>query len=146
MRRLRGSGWGWARSRAWVYSSWGLAKTSLVGPVSTIRPWRITAIRSATSAITASWWEMKRIATPSSSRRSRKRFRSWAWTETSRALTASSAMIISGPPRGGRGGRGDGEGLALAAGELARLARGDPLAELDAAEQRRDEGVLILRA
>jgi len=50
--------------------------------------------RSATSAITESWWATKEWPA-NSSRRSKKRLSNWVWIDTSRALTASSAINTS---------------------------------------------------
>ena len=79
-----------------VYGCCGFAKTRSTGPVSTTRPRYMTATRSATFAITDSWWEMKIIVRPRRSVRSTSRSRICAWIETSRALTASSAISSSG--------------------------------------------------
>ena len=62
---------------------------------------------------------MKRYVSPNSSWRSASRLRIWAWIETSSAETGSSATISLGVVR--QGAR-DADALALAAGELVRVA------------------------
>ena len=56
----------------------------------------MTATVSATCAITDSWCEMKIIVSPRRSVQLASRLRICAWTETSSALTASSAISSSG--------------------------------------------------
>ena len=53
-------------SRRFVYGCWGAANTSRTGPVSTIRPAYMTAIRSQVSASTARSWLIRISASPSS--------------------------------------------------------------------------------
>src|SRR5581483_9282558 len=82
---------GTAATRARVYSCRGARRTSSAGPSSTIRPSRITAIRSQSSATTARSWLMNRTLMPRSSRSARISWRISAWTVTASALVGSSA-------------------------------------------------------
>jgi hypothetical protein len=63
-RGLRGTRLGTAESRLRVYSMVGLRRMVSSVPVSTSRPWRITATRSAISATTPMSWVMNSTAVP----------------------------------------------------------------------------------
>ena len=101
-------------------------------PVSTIAPSCMTATRSQTCRTTDRSCETKTRVRPSSSTRSVIRLSTWARTDTSRALTGSSATRIAGA---GRERAGDGDALALAAGELVRVAAGRLGRQADRLEQ-----------
>ena len=79
----------------------------------------MTATRSLTFLTTARSWAMKSMVRSYSRLRSSSRLRIWAWTETSRAETISSQTSSLGSQHQGAG---DADALALAAGELARVA------------------------
>ena len=109
-------------SRRFVYGCCGAAKTASTGPVSTIRPAYMTAIRSQVSASTPRSWEIRISASPSSSRSRSSSCSTCACMTTSRAVVGSSAITSDGPA-GER--QGDHHPLALAAGELMRIAAPD---------------------
>ena len=75
---------------------------------------------------------MKRYVSPSVRCRSRSRLMTCAPTETSSALTGSSSTRKLGPQRQGAG---DVDALALAAGELMRIARQGGVVEADGVQQ-----------
>ena len=78
--------------------------TSRVGPVSTIRPRYMTAIRSAQWRMTGKLWVMHTMLVPFASRRSSSRFIISPCAETSRPAVGSSARITArvGWPAPGR--------------------------------------------
>ena len=63
-RGARGTRLGTAESRLRVYSMVGARRMVSSAPVSTSRPWRITATRSAISATTPMSWVMNSTAVP----------------------------------------------------------------------------------
>src|SRR5881296_803582 len=91
-----GSGTGTANKRARVYGWVGFETTSSVGPLSTIRPRYITAIRSDMYRATAMSWVMNTYGMRYLSRRSSIRFITPARIDTSSIDTGSSAMITFG--------------------------------------------------
>ena len=101
-------------------------------PVSTISPSCITATRSQTCRTTDRSCETNTRVRSSSSTRSVMRLSTWARTDTSRALTGSSATQDAGARRERPGDR---DALALAAGELVRVAVGRLGGQPDRLEQ-----------
>ena len=95
------------------------AQISSEGPISTMRPRYITAMRSATTRAAARSWVTKSTAMPSSRRSWPIRLRTVAASETSRALVGSSHRRTSGGHDRRPGQR---RPLALTAGELRGLA------------------------
>ena len=83
-------------SRRFVYSLLGEVKTSSVFPTSPKSPFSITQTLSHTFFTTARSCAMRRIESPRSRRRSRRRLRTLAWTDTSSADTGSSAIRTFG--------------------------------------------------
>ncbi|MDW6064327.1 hypothetical protein SAZ11_48325 [Streptomyces sp. FXJ1.4098] len=73
-----------------MYSSAGAEQTRSVGPSSTMRPARMTAIRSATIRAAARSWVTRRIDMPNSLRSRPRRSSTVAARDTSRAEVGSS--------------------------------------------------------
>ena len=113
--------------------------TSSVRPRSTTRPAYITSTRSVISLTTPRSWVISSSAMPVSATSSASRSRICAWIVTSSAVVGSSAISRSGAA-GER--HGDHHALALAAGELVRIAarREARLRQADTVEQRRARG------
>ena len=95
------------------------ANTSRVGPCSTARPSWSTSTRSHSACTTPRSCDTITRLRSSSSRRRASRSRIWARTDTSSALTGSSATSSRGF---GAERPGDGDALLLAARELVRVA------------------------
>ena len=117
--RRRGSGPARPPSARACRDGAGAAKSASVGPISTMRPRYITATRSQMCRTTRRSCEMKSRSGRARCCRSSSRLRICACTETSSAETGSSATMQLGLERQRAG---DADALALAAGELVRVA------------------------
>ena len=114
----RGGSAGRRRAACGCTRGCGAPKTASRSPSSTICPCVITATRVAICRTTARSCAMNRYVSPSSRCRSRSRLITCAWTDTSRADTASSHTTH---PRADRQRAGDPDALGLPAGELRRV-------------------------
>ncbi len=118
-RRRAGSGTGIDDSSACVYGWRGDAKSARLSAYSTIFPRYITATRVAMNFTTARSCAMKTYDRPSRACRSRSRFTTCAWIETSSADTGSSQTIEA---RLDRQRARDADALPLPAGKFVRIA------------------------
>ena len=127
---------GKAAASARVYGCAGAAKTSWLGPSSTIRPAYMTAIRWHTAASVDRSCVMKTTASPRRCWRSSSRRSTCACTITSSAVVGSSAISSRGSQASASA---DEHALALAAGELVGVvaARGAPAGRRARAARRR---------
>lgn len=83
---------GWLDISILVHSACGVFRICRFSPVSTIRPFRITAIRSRVWATTPRSCVTRMMESPRLSRRSSRRWRICAWIVTSSAVVGSSAI------------------------------------------------------
>ena len=118
LRRAPCPSWGPRRAAAGCSGCCGSRQISLDRPVSTISPAFMTATRSQTCRTTERSCETNTRVRSSSSTRSVMRLSTCARTDTSSALTGSSATQ---DPRRRRERPGDRDALALSAGELVRV-------------------------